>query len=68
MSNWMKGIILLTLFGLMGHLEYRDQKLQDEMREQLIKQQKLERDLHYWLPSPTYDDCHTIRGTKGQRG
>lgn len=67
MSNGVKGIILLALFGLMGHLEYRDQKFQDEMREQRIKQQKLERDLHYWVPAPTCDDCHTIRGTKGQR-
>ena len=65
MSNWMKGIILLALFGLVGHLEYRDQKFQDEMRDQRIRQAQLERDLHYWLPAPTCDGCHTIRGTKG---
>lgn len=67
MSNWMKGIILLTLFGLVGHLEYRDQKFQDEMREQRIRQERLERDFHYWLPSPTCDDCHTVRKVKGKR-
>ena len=65
MGDKIKLALIALCFLAVGHLEYRDEQDQKRLTAMVIKQEAIERDLRYWVPSPTCNDCHSGRKTKG---